>query len=164
MALNLRRSLLSSQKIDAPAVAKVVSLFQSKFMVEDKKMIADPEILVCNHLLLVKKIFYNLKTEFLKHDKIFLDTPGAIKPLVGDVVLVWKETPSLGLVTEILSPRRVVVRHKHRGSNADHQYHCKILALIFRPESPVYFMSIFDKPQMPHLLEDFWTRLKQKLT
>ena len=127
-------------------------------------MIANPEILVCNHLLLVKKIFYNLKTEFLKHDKIFLDTPGAIKPLVGDVVLVCKETPSLGLVTEILSPRRVVVRHKHRGSNADHQYHCKILALIFRPESPVYFMSIFDKPQMPHLLEDFWTRLKQKLT
>ena len=168
LALNLRRSLLSSQKTDAPAVAKVVSLFQSKFienpvrpvhsnsvsnlrhanillqfiavlddisgmfnhrsvlthcfylplaffiptssdlvqfgaaslplltmslfMVEDKKMIADPEILVCNHLLLVKKIFYNLKTEFLKHDKIFLDTPGAIKPLVGDVVLVWKES------------------------------------------------------------------------
>ena len=25
-------------------------------------------------------------------------------------------------------------------------------------------MSIFDKPQIPHLLEDFWTRLKQKLT
>ena len=74
LALNLRRSLLSSQKIDAPAVAKVVSLFQSKFMMEDKKMIADPEILVCNHLLLVTKIFYNLKTKFLKHIKLFLDT------------------------------------------------------------------------------------------
>ena len=126
------------------------------------------------HTLLLK-IFQNnesmartasevLKREFVENAKLFSDKPGAIKPLVGDVVLVCKETPSFGLVTEILSPRRVVVRHKHRGSNADHQYHCKILALIFRPESPVYFMSIFDKPQMPHLLEDFWTRLKQKLT
>ena len=119
------------------------------------------------HTLLLK-IFQNnesmartasevLKREFVENAKLFSDKPGAIKPLVGDVVLVCKETPSLGLVTEILSPRRVVVRHKHRGSNADHQYHCKILALIFRPESPVYFISIFDKPQMPHLLEDFWT-------
>ena len=93
---------------------------------------------------------------------MFSDKPGSIKPFVGDVVLVCKETPSLGLVTEILSPRRVVVRHKHRGSNADHEYHSKILALIFKPETPVYFMSIFDKPQMPHLLEAFWTRLKIK--
>ena len=108
------------------------------------------------HTLLLK-IFQNnesmartasevLKREFVENAKLFSDKPGAIKPLVGDVVLVCKETPSLGLVTEILSPRRVVVRHKHRGSNADHEYHSKILALIFRPETPVYFMSIFDKP------------------
>ena len=63
-----------------------------------------------------------LKREFVENAKLFSDKPGSIKPLVGDVVLVCKETPSLGLVTEILSPRRVVVRHKHCGSNADHEY------------------------------------------
>ena len=126
------------------------------------------------HILLLK-IFQNnqsmartasevLKREFVENAKLFSDKPGAIKPLVGDVVLVCKETPSLGLVTEILSPRRVVVRHKNRGSNTDHQYHCKILALLFRPASSVFFISTFDKPEMPHLLEAFWSRLKQKLT
>ena len=66
---------------------------------KDKKMITDPEILVCNHLLLVKKIFYNLKNEFLKHDNIFLDTPDGIKPLDLDVLLVCSHQPSLGLVS-----------------------------------------------------------------
>ena len=138
LALNLRRSSLSSQKTDAPAVENPVrpvhnnsvsNLRHANILLQfiniivvlddisgmfnlrsvlthcfylplafpiptssdlvqfgpDKKMIADPKILVCNHLLLVKKIFYNLKNEFLKHDKIFLDTPGAMKlNLSGD--------------------------------------------------------------------------------
>ena len=76
--------------------------------------------------LLLSKIFQNnqsmartasqvLKREFLENAKLFSDKPDGIKPLVGDVVLVCKEQPSLGLVTEILSPRRVVVRHKNRS-------------------------------------------------
>ena len=145
---------------------------------------ADQELLVSKYLeevfhdsdrhTLLLKIFQNnesmartasevLKREFVENAKLFSDKPGSIKPLVGDVVLICKETPSLGLVTEILSPRRVIVRHKHRGSNADQEYHSKVLALIFRPQTPTYFMSISNKP-MPHLLEAFWTRLKQKLT
>ena len=104
-----------------------------------------------------------LKREFLENAKLFSDKKDSIKPSVGDVVLICKETPSLGLVTEILSPRRVIVRHKHRGSNADQEYHSKVLALIFRPQTPTYFLSISNKP-MPHLLETFWTKLKQKLT
>ena len=83
-----------------------------------------------------------LKTNFFKNEKFITDKPDGIKPLVDEVVLVCKQQPSLGLVMEILSPRRVVVQHKS-----------PILALIFRPESSVYFMSIFDKPEMPHLLE-----------
>ena len=146
---------------------------------------ADQEILVSKYLeevfndadrhLLLSNIFQNnqsmartasqvLKREFLENAKLFSDKPDGIKPLVGDVVLVCKDQPSLGLVMEILSPRRVVVRHKNRGANTDHEYHCKILALIFRPESSVFFISTFDKPEMPHLLEAFWSRLKQKIT
>ena len=82
---------------------------------------------------------------------------------MGDLVLICKETPGLGLVTQILSPRRVMVRHKHRGSNVEDEYHAKVLALIFRPQTPTYFLSISNQP-MPHLLENFWAKLKQKLT
>ena len=82
------------------------------------------------------------------------------------MVLVLKDQPNLGLIREVLSPRRVVVRHKNRGANTDHQYHCKILALLFRPTSSVFFISTFEqnKPEMGHLLEAFWSRLKQQIT
>ena len=59
------------------------------------------------------------------------DKPGGLRPLVGD----------LGIIMEILSPRILVVRHKNRGANTDHQYHCKILALLFRPATSVFFTS-----------------------
>ena len=141
---------------------KFYKLISVSVMVENRKILnqlvkSDPEILVCNcldeisikHTLLVTKIFHSyqamavsqaLKTNFLKNEKFITDKPDGIKPLVNDVVLVCKEQPSMGLVMEILSTRRVVVQHKS-----------PILALIFKPE-------------MPHLLEAFWSRLKQKLT
>ena len=148
---------------------------------------ADQEILVSKFLnevftdsdrhLLLSKIFQNnqsmaltasqvLKREFLENAKLFSDKPGGLSPLVGDVVLVLKDQPNLGLIREVLSPRRVVVRHKNRGANTDHQYHCKILALLFRPTSSVFFISTFEqnKPEMGHLLEAFWSRLKQQIT
>ena len=105
-------------------------------------------------------LFWHLKTESFKITKIILDS---LKPSVGDLVLICKETPGLGLITQILSPRRVMVRHKHRGSNVEDEYHAKVLALIFRPQTPTHFMSISNQP-MPHLLENFWAKLKQKLT
>ena len=148
---------------------------------------ADQEILVSKYLeevftdshrhLLLSKIFQNnqsmaltasqvLKREFLENAKLFSDKPGGLRPLVGDVVLVLKDQPNLGLIREVLSPRRVIVRHKNRGANTDHQYHCKILALLFRPTSSVFFISTFEqnKPEMGHLLEAFWSRLKQQIT
>ena len=144
----------------------------------------DQELLVSKYLeeifhdsdrhTLLLKVFQNnesmvrtateiLKREFLENVKLFSDKKDSLKPSVGDLVLICKETPGLGLVTQILSPRRVMVRHKHRGSNVEDEYHAKVLALIFRPQTPTYFLSISNKP-MPHLLEAFWTRLKQKLT
>ena len=108
----------------------------------------------------------NLKPKFLQNAKLFSDKPDGLSPLVGDVVLVLKDQPNLGLIREVLSPRRVVIRDKNRGANTDHRYHCKILALLFRPKSSVFFISTFEqnKPEMGHLLEAFWSRLKQQIT
>ena len=88
---------------------------------------ADQEILVSKYLeevfndsdrhLLLSKIFQNnqsmartasqvLKREFLENAKLFSDKPGGLSPLVGDVVLVLKDQPNLGLAVQVLSPRR----------------------------------------------------------
>ena len=144
----------------------------------------DQELLVSKYLeeifhdsdrhTLLLKVFQNnesmartateiLKREFLENAKLFTDKKDSLKPSVGDLVLICKETPGLGLVTQILSPRRVMVRHKHRGSNVEDEYHAKVLALIFRPQTPTYFLSISNQP-MPYMLENFWAKLKQKLT
>ena len=104
-----------------------------------------------------------LKREFLENAKLFTDKKDSLKPLVGDLVLICKETPGLGLITQILSPRRVMVRHKHRGSNIEDEYHSKILALIFRPQTPIYFLQISNE-EMPHMLQNFWEKLKKQLT
>ena len=127
--------------------------------------------------LLLKKIFENnhqmaatasqvLKREFLSNSKLFSNKPAGLKPVVGDVVAVLKEEPRLGLIVEVVSAHRVVVRHKHRGSNVEQTYHSKILALVFRPVSAAFFVSIFKQPSlvMNHLLERFWTKLKAKIS
>ena len=171
---------LSSQNDDALAL-------NANQLVKPYIINADQEILVSNFLdevfnvsvkhLLLTKIFHNyqamavsvsqaLKTKFLENAKLFSYKPGGLRPLAGDVVLVLKDQPNLGLIREVLSPRRVVVRHKNRGANTDHQYHCKILALLFRPTSSVFFISTFEqnKAEMGHLLKAFWSRLKQQIT
>ena len=78
---------------------------------------------------------------------------------------VLKEEPRLGLIVEVVSDHRVTVRHKHRGSNIELNYHPKILALVFRPVSSSFFVSILDDPNlvMNHLLERFWTKLKTQM-
>ena len=165
--------LNSSQTGDALALS-------ANQLVEPYIINADQEILVSNFLdevfnvsvkhLLLTKIFQNnqamavtasqvLKRVFLANAKLFTDKPIGLRPLVGD-------QPNLGLIVEVLSPRRVVVRHKHRGANTDHTYHCKILALLFRPTAAAFFIATFEQhnPEMDHLLETFWSKLKQQLT
>ena len=107
-----------------------------------------------------------LKREFLTNSKLFSNKPAGLRPMVGDVIAVLKEEPKLGLIVEILSAHRVVVRHKHRGANVDQTYHCKILALLFRPTSAAFFVSTFEQSNlgMNHLHQRFWTKLKNKLT
>ena len=145
---------------------------------------ADQELLVQKYLeeifydsdrhTILLKVFQNnesmartateiLKREFLENAKLFTDKKDSLKPLVGDLVLICKETPGLGLITKILSPRRVMVRHKHRGSNIEDEYHSKILALIFRPQTPIHFLQISNE-EMPHMLQNFWEKLKEQLT
>ena len=107
-----------------------------------------------------------LKREFLANAKLFTNKPIGLRPLVGDVIVVLKDQPKLGLIVEVLSTHRVVVRHKHRGANIDHTYHCKILALLFRPTSAAHFISTFEQSNlgMNHLLQSFWSKLKEQLT
>ena len=127
--------------------------------------------------LLLKKIFQNnqemavtasqvLKREFLTNSKLFSNKPAGLRPMVGDVIAVCKEQPKLGLIVEILSAHRVVVRHKHRGANVEQTYHCKILALLFRPTNAAFFVSTFQQSNlgMNHLLQRFWNKLRDKLT
>ena len=126
---------------------------------------------------LFKKIFGNnhqmaatasqvLKREFLSNSKLFTNKPAGLKPVVGDVVAILKEDPRLGLIVDVLSDHRVIVRHKHRGSNVELTYHSKILALVFRPISAAFFVSILEQPSlvMNHLLERFWAKLKDQMT
>ena len=89
-----------------------------------------------------------------------------MKPQVGDIIAVLKSEPRIGLILEVLSEHRVVVRLKQRGTNVDQTYHIKILALIFRPATPVHFISTLDQPNdgLNHLLSSFWAKLRQQLT
>ena len=106
-----------------------------------------------------------LKREFLSNSKLFTNKYAGLKPVVGDVVAILKEDPRLGLIVDVLSEHRVIVRHKHRGSNVELTYHSKILALVFRPVSAAFFVSILEQPSlvMNHLLERFWTKLKNQM-
>ena len=102
-----------------------------------------------------------IKEEFLSNQKLFSNKLTGLQPLVGDIVVVLKEEPRLGLITEVTSPHRVKVQHRHRGTNTEVTYHPKILALIFRPTS-TFFVQLVEKPNsmMTHLLEKFWGKLK----
>ena len=91
---------------------------------------------------LFKKIFGNnnqmaatanqvLKREFLSNSKLFSNKAAGLKPIAGDIVAVLKEEPRLGLIVEVISPHRVTVCHRHRGSNIELTYHPKILDLFF---------------------------------
>ena len=103
-----------------------------------------------------------LKREFLSNSKLFTNKPEGLKPMEGDVVAILKEEPRLGLIVDVLSNHRVTVRHKHRGSNVL----SKKMALVFRPISAAFFVSICEQPSlvMNHLLERFWAMLKDQMT
>ena len=158
---------LNANQIVKPFISATdQELFVSKYLEE---IFHDSD----RHTLLLK-VFQNnesmartateiLKREFLQNAKLFTDKKDSLKPAVGDLVLICKEAPVLGLITQILSPRRVMVRHKHRGTNVEDEYHAKVLALVFRPQTPTHFISTSSQP-MPHLLQNFWAKLKKKLT
>ena len=110
---------------------------------------------------MAKEVCHLLKQEFLNcNAKLFTNKSEGLRPQVGDVVLVLKEEPRLGIITEVLSPHRVTVRHKHRGTNHEVGYHSRILSLLYRPISSTFFVELVEHSSSGHLLPDFWHRLK----
>ena len=108
-----------------------------------------------------------LRQEFINSNaKLFTNKEEGLKPQVGDLVLVLKEEPRLGLITKISSPHRVVVRHKHGGSNNEVEYHSRILSLIYRPVSSSFFIDLVETSTFSsnHLLSKFWKQLKLQMS
>ena len=117
--------------------------------------------------LLFTKIFKNntemalsasqiLKREFISNSKLFSNKAQGLKPQVGDVVAILKSEPRVGLILEVLSQHRVVIRLRSRGANVEETYHIKILGLIFRPATPVHFFATLDQNEtLNHLHSSF---------
>ena len=102
-----------------------------------------------------------LKREFLNTRKMFTDKKNGPEPLKGDVVIICKDDPRLGLITEVISKHRVKVKFKNRGKNKEDIYHPKTLGLIFRPATSTHFMAITNKDhnQLTPLLSSLWDKL-----
>ena len=84
---------------------------------------------------------------------------------MGDVVAILKSEPRVGLILEVLSEHRVVIRLRSRGANVEETYHVKILGLIFRPATPVHFLATLDQNEaLNHLHSSFWDKLRSQLT
>ena len=102
-----------------------------------------------------------LKREFLNTRKMFTDKKNGLEPLKGDVVIICKDEPRLGLITEVISQHRVKVKFKNRGKNKEDIYHPKTLGLIFRPATSTHFLAITsqDQNQLNPLLSSLWDKL-----
>ena len=106
-----------------------------------------------------------LKREFLNTRKMFTDKKNGLEPLKGDVVIICKDDPRLGLITDVISQHRVMVKFKNRGKNKEDIYHPKTLGLIFRPATPSHFLAITSQGQteLNPLLSHFWDKLASSI-
>ena len=102
-----------------------------------------------------------LKREFLNTRKMFTDKKNGLEPLKGDIVIICKDDPRLGLITDVISQHRVKVKFKNRGKNKEDIYHPKTLGLIFRPATSTHFLAITsqDQNQLNPLLSSLWDKL-----
>ena len=106
-----------------------------------------------------------LKNEFLNNRKMFMDKKSGLEPLKGDIVIIAKENPRLGLIIDVISKHRVMVRFKNRGINKEDVYHPKILGLIFRPVTPSHFLAVTSQgpAKLNPLLSQFWDKLASSI-
>ena len=161
--------VLNSNQLVKPYMSNVdQEVLMAKFLNE---MFDDSD----KHLLFTK-IFKNntemalsasqiLKREFISNSKLFSNKAQGLKPQVGDVVTILKSEPRVGLILEVLSQHRVVIRLRSRGANVEETYHVKILGLIFRPATPVHFLATLDQNEtLNHLHSSFWDKLRSQLT
>ena len=106
-----------------------------------------------------------LKRGFMNTRKMFTDKKNGIEPLKGDVVIICKDDPRLGLITEVISDHRVKVKFKNRGIFKEAVYHLKCIGLIFCPATPTHFMATVNKDttQMNPLLTSLWEKLSSSV-
>ena len=106
-----------------------------------------------------------LKREFLNNRKMFMDKKTGLEPLKGDIVIIAKDDPRLGLIIDVISKHRVMVRFKNRGINKEDIYHPKTLGLIFRPVTPSHFLAITSQghAELNPLLSHFWEKLANSI-
>ena len=103
--------------------------------------------IIANNKQMAATASYILKEDFLNsNQKLFSNKPNGLQPLAGDIVAVCKDEPRLGLITAVTSPHRVVVRHRHRGTNTEVTYHPKILSPLYRPSSSTFFVQLVENP------------------
>ena len=107
-----------------------------------------------------------LKSEFINTRKKFTDKKNGIEPLKGDVVIICKDDPRLGLITEVISDHRVKVKFKNRGIFKEAVYHLKCIGLIFRPATPTHFMATVNNSatQLNPLLTSLWEKLSSSVS
>ena len=94
-----------------------------------------------------------------------MDKKTGLEPLKGDIVIIAKDDPRLGLIIDVISKHRVMVRFKNRGINKEDIYHPKTLGLIFRPATPSHFLAITSQGQteLNPLLSHFWDKLASSI-
>ena len=126
----------------------LIKLLQDIFSDEEHSAIISK--IFDNNNVMAKEASHVLRKEFLNSNvKLFTNKEQGLKPQLGDLVLVLKDEPCLGLIVKISSPHRVVVKHKHRGTNQEIEYHSRILSLIYRPLVPSFFLSLANSTSMP---------------
>ena len=131
----------------------------SRFLEEDQKEIFSKIFKGNNDMAQSAHIL--LKREFLNTRKMFMDKKTGLEPLKGDIVIICQDDPRLGLITDVISQHRVMVKFKNRGKNKEDIYHPKTLGLIFRPATSTHFMAITNKDQnqLNPLLSSLWDKL-----
>merc|ERR1711895_380155 len=142
--------VLNSNMLVKPFISNVdQELLMGKFLDEifneqDKKELFSK--IFKNNSEMAQSASILLKREFLSTSKMFTDKDHGLEPLAGDVVVICKEKPRIGLIIEVISKHRVRIRLKSRGKNVEDTYHVKSLGLHLPSSNHKHQSSIIHPP------------------